>query len=493
MTSPQIRIPRTQRGASTLLIAMLLLAILTVVTVFATAVGVSEQRTSANEYRHKLAFQAAEAGLNQAIEFLRANTSALVDTASGGWLFAGSPRWQPCTSALPSGMAFDPCTAEPDADRRSGMYRYVGATAGILPLSTVLPGAVNQTFTQTGGTTAAFATTYSTYATLCRIDMSTGVPRCSLDPSDEATFYVTVVSSGNLTNETASATVKQSFGTFRLLGRTPDAPLIAAGFVSGLGNAQIVPNANGGGAGVPISIWSQGDAQVAAGGSFSTCQLGEWLASDADNPIGDANNGVCADCTCNGLCPGYGLLSGSCPSQARAEGEDVLDVDGHVSNAVPALRDSKWFPSDLFQYVFGVPSSTATSYLTQYATQIADCSVLNASSSGLYWFNSTAQCSLGQTVGSVAKPVVLVSGGEVRVPANGQFFGIVYVRAGTGDRFWSGGGGQVYGSVIVEGDGVLRGTPTIVYNRAVLRNVGNSDDFVRYGPIPGSWSDSVGN
>lgn len=497
MKHPNSRGPRHQRGASTLLIAMLLLAILTVASIFATAYGVHEQRTSANEYRYKLVFQAAEAGLGQSIEYLKINTRTMLSTADGGWLFAGNPRWQPCTSAAPAGMAIDPCLAEPDTNRQASMYRYVGTTSGILPLSESLPTATNQTFTTTGGT-AGFQTTYSTYATLCRLDLSTTTPRCSLSPSTEGTFYVTVVSTGALTNEQSSASVKQSFGTFRLLGASPAAPLITAGTAIGLGNAQIVPNPDAGGFGVPVSIWAEGDAQV-DGASFATCQLGEWMANYG-NPqpsATDVLNGVCASCTCNGLCPGSGLLSGNAKSCVVAkdmlEGEDILDVDSNFSDASPKLRDSKYFPPDLFEYVFSVPWSSANSYLTANAKTVADCSTLNAASSGLFWFQG-ADCKLGGEIGSLQDPVVLVSDGSVAIAAGAQFFGIIFVtRNAPSDGFKASGSPQVYGSVLLDGDAKMSGNPTIVFNKAVLRNIGNSPNFLRYGPIPGSWSDTVVN
>ena len=50
---------------------------------------------------------------------------------------------------------------------------------------------------------------------------------------------------------------------------------------------------------------------------------------------------------------------------------------------------------------------------------------------------------------------------------------------------------HVYGAILLEGDASLSGTPTIIYNEAVLNNVRNSPDFLRYGPVPGSWSDTV--
>lgn len=503
MNRSPISTPARQRGVSTLLIALLLLAILTVITLLSTTFGLFEQRTSGNDYRYKLAFQAAEAGMNQSIEFIKVNTSKMLSTATGGWFFPGNKLWQPCTTAAPATLTLDPCLSEPDLDRRSHMYRYIGTASGALPLSDALPGASMQTFNATGSTTAGssqFPTTYRTFATLCRLDLSTATPRCSLAPTTEGTFYVTLVSRGTLTNENTVATVKESYAAFNVLGATPDAPLIAAGTAIGLGNAQIIPNPNAGGFTVPVSIWAKGNANV-DGASFATCNLGEWLAnSGTPAPTADdLLNGVCESCTCNGLCPGYGLLSGNAQSCAVAkdklEGEDILDVDSNFSDASPKVRDSKYFPPDLFAYTFGVPSSTAVSYLTANAKFPTDCTTLTTASAGLYWHDSTTDCKPSGDVGSLQNPVVLVSDGKVEITANSQFFGIIYVRstAGTTDLLKAVGGGQVYGSVILEGDATMAGNPTIVYNKAVLQNVRNSPAFLRYGPVPGSWSDSAQN
>ena len=44
--------------------------------------------------------------------------------------------------------------------------------------------------------------------------------------------------------------------------------------------------------------------------------------------------------------------------------------------------------------------------------------------------------------------------------------------------------------ITLEGDGKLGGSVSIVYNEAVLQNVRNAPNFLRYGPVPGSWSDA---
>lgn len=497
---------RSQRGVSTLLIAMLLLVILTVVTIFSARVGLSEQRISGNEYRQKMAFQVAESGLSVAIEHLKAHTDKLTSGVTGGWLFDGDPYWEPCSSVKPAGMAVDPCDELPTSpiDVRAGSYRYVGPDgsdgSGRLPL----------TVPSDAGSVGGFGARFETYATLCRLDMSLVVdeqiqPRCSLSPSKEGTFYVTVVSKGMLSNENSAAVVKQSFGTFRLIGRGPDVPLVAAGIVETAGSAELVPNPDAAGYGVPLSIWSKGNAEVDSS-NINTCQLGEWLVNYGNltpPSAEDLANGVCANCACKGLCPGSGLLSGdaaACPTgKDKMEGEDILDVDSHFSDASPKVRDSKYFPSDLFAYVFGVPSgSEEETFLKNNAKTITNCDTelanLGKDAKGFYWYRGAAECGLSASaIGTPQRPVVLVSDKPVHLKSGVQFFGVIFVRseAGGGTLLHATGGGQVYGSAVLEGDASLAGNLAIIFNKAVLRNLANSPDFVRYGPIPGTWTDAI--
>jgi hypothetical protein len=320
---------------------------------------------------------------------------------------------------------------------------------------------------------------------------------------------MTLVSRGSLTNESADAIVKQSFATYRSIGRGPDAPLIAAGTSIGMGNAQIVPNptgiqsdvAGGDTGSTPLSIWAKGDADVTSGASFATCNLGEWL-DNYGNTVPtqqQLQDGVCPGCSCNGLCPDLGLLSGStggCATggTARSENLDILDVDGNKSDAEIARLDSPYFPDDLFQYAFGISSSSADRYLQEEAEVVTDCALLTAASSGLYWYKGPAECQINNDVGSVNNPVVLVSDAVVKLSKGSiAYYGIIYVRskAGTGDLIKATGSPQVYGSVILEGNANMGGTPTIVYNKKVLDNILNSPNFVHLAPVAGSWSDDV--
>lgn len=487
-----------QRGLSTLLIAILLLAIVTIMTLFAARFGIFEQRMSANDYRYKMAFQVSEAGLNQSMEFIKMSTAEMLSTVDDGWLSPTAPRWEPCTSPLPEGMDVDPCMAEPLESRRDDMYRYVGPDGdGILPVSGLMPA-----LAEADDALDEFAAEYSSYATLCRLDMTIPeAPRCALVPTTGDTFYVTVVSRGTLPDENAVVTTKQSFGTFRTIGNAPDAPLIAAGAVLAVGSAEIVPNPNAGGFGVPVSIWSAENAHVskddpgsASNGSFATCQLGEWLTTGTPESVTD---GICSDCSCGSLTVGYGKLSAG--GSDKVEGPDILDSDGGHSEATPkVLHDGGSFPDDLFLYTFATPNEDAVDFLTANATRIVPPQTcqLGITSGGLYWWDSDTDCKITAKVGSLSDPVVLVSDGKVELGANAEFYGIIFVRDDptapvSGDLLKASGTPQVYGSVILQGEGSLQGGAQIIYNKAVLQNVRNSPNFLRYGPVPGSWADTL--
>lgn len=64
-------LPTVQRGMTTLLVSVVILFLTTVLVIFVSRSALMEQRMSANEIRHKQAFEAAQAGLDQAMVFLQ--------------------------------------------------------------------------------------------------------------------------------------------------------------------------------------------------------------------------------------------------------------------------------------------------------------------------------------------------------------------------------------------------------------------------------------
>lgn len=520
---------RHQSGLSTLMMAVILLVVLLMMSLFASRFQIFEQKTSVNKVRSAMAASVSEAAINQGLEYIKANAKFVVSdkeavgAVPAGWLSASTPRWEPCSNPVDAGE-FDPCLAEVDEDRRARMYRFVSDGETRLPLENIFDNP--QVFDQVG----AYDANYDVFATLCRVDTETNpaVPDCALEPPTPGPIAITLVSRANLPSENARSTVKSTIATARIISNPPNVPLIAAGIVSGLGSAEIVPNPNAGGVGVPLSIWTNSNVDITkeagGAGAFATCHLGEFLQnfSGANGP--EFYDGItkCTSCTCSGLPPDRGLISGKDPGTPGYEGIDVMDIDGNANGDLP---DTSYFPREplddpnnnfddsVFEYTFGVDvvdeGSTAvrmdcitdenpggnceTQFLLDIgATIINDCSSLSAASEGVYWV--VGACAINQQVGTPSAPVALIVDGCLDVKGQTEFYGLLYVRAGCAnpdEAFSAAGGGQIYGAVVSDGGVKIRGSIQMIYNEAVLNNLGNSPAFMRFGFLPGSWSDDV--
>lgn len=100
-----------QKGAATLLVSIVLLIGVTLVVIFAARVGVMDQRIAANEYRHKEAFAAANAALDQGAAYLAENNDLYEETHASWVDCAGALASQfPCNSiegSAPDKKAYD--------------------------------------------------------------------------------------------------------------------------------------------------------------------------------------------------------------------------------------------------------------------------------------------------------------------------------------------------------------------------------------------------
>lgn len=515
---------QNQRGMTTLAIVVLLLAVLGIVSLFAARQGVVETQSSYHISKSQIGLSVAEAGLNQGIEFIKANTRVLLGTqpAAGGtpagWLNATNPKWQPCSTALATGK-FDPCLAEPSATRRATMYRYVEGTEAQLPLATLFGQA--QAFTEVG----PYESEYRVGAVLCRMEGSS-LPistDCRLTPTMNGPVAITLVSQGGLTEDGTRATVSAIVGSSKIISNPPEVPLIAAGIISGLGSAEIIPNPNAGGFGVPLSVWSNTDVDIDSGGSFRTCHMGEFMNNyTSGGPVLYEGIKKCEGCSCKGLAPDAGLLSGKDPSDPGLEGMDIMDKDGNTHGVLP---DTTFFPKDpmddpnnifddsVFEYTMGVDTTDEGASVPRMtcpstdnpsgncedqflfdigAKRIPNCGGLTANSSGAYWV--TGDCTINGQVGTPSNPVLLIAESCLDVRGQTEFYGMMFTRSKCPDAdraFNAAGGGQIYGAIVAGGGVKIRGSVQMIYNAKVLSNLGNSPEFMRYGFLPSSWTDNV--
>jgi hypothetical protein len=133
------------------------------------------------------------------------------------------------------------------------------------------------------------------------------------------------------------------------------------------------------------------------------------------------------------------------------------------------------------------------------ATVLANCSSLNAASTGLYYI--TGDCNITAQVGSAGAPAIVVVFGTGDLGSNSVLYGMLFVhkdniKAATDASCPSGcafsmNGGTVFGSVVIEGNVKMAGNPVIVYD-----DVGSSSDpntfpaNAKFARVPGSWLDA---
>jgi len=485
------RLHRRQRGVVTTFTGVLILVLLALMMFFAMRVGVFEQRVSANESRQKLAFHAAESGIEQAKEFFLANSilitsdvEDLLPNGTDGWLAAtDEKRWQKCSEAgldLLNGSGTHPCFGEAIPAQRAEVYYYSFDNGDPGLANTVLPIDTNSILP---GTTEAVGVE----ALLCvlQIDPEAEIPvqGCSTDRdlADGKHYMITLLARGEAdcndgADCTAEALVSEQVSNFGATagGHSPDVPLTTKSSFPPSGSAEVVPNPNAGGIGVPISVWmnkndSCGGADVdPSSGSWATCEMQEWYAVDIK-----PDDMACPYATCS--CTFDESMS------YTFAGYDKLGID---------LVEDSAFPCDLFEFYFGVPSENYE-VVKSYAKLIANCDSLDENSFGIYWVTGpSCYINSGATIGSKDNPVLLVSAASMtRFAGGAKLYGVLFVTdvEDPDAEVQSVGTNTIYGSVINDAIlGSYQGTFQIVWADDVSEKAANSDGL---GSVPGGWSD----
>jgi type II secretory pathway pseudopilin PulG len=392
MTRPHSRAgrPQAQRGIATLLVALVILGILTIIVLYSTHVAFFEQKTASNENRSRLVEQAAEYSINLAGEYLKANRDYIISNragtaTTGGWLSASvgtGRKWVRCSTVtgfpdipnLSDGTPH-PCMAERDATpsaeypttaglggRRGQMYFFssdgstLAASTTVLPFQELLPDSARLDNAAVGvGGAAKFPATTVVRALLCRIDSSLPNPACRAEPTKGNRIAVTMVANVTLADENSSATIKETWATLGAIDSNSAVPLIATGLLSTGGTITIVPNPNAGGYGLPGSFWTPNDAQVenSTGGgaaNIASCYIQDFMKGEATPTLDRAKvmcptNGSSPPCHCpSAKSEDEFWLSGSA-SGSKRENIDVLDRDNAAgAPGSPQPPDITFFP-----------------------------------------------------------------------------------------------------------------------------------------------------
>lgn len=256
----------------------------------------------------------------------------------------------------------------------------------------------------------------------------------------------------NSADGAATQRAHQELIVMSLVRGGPNVPLAIRGGVNVSGNFSVVANPNGGGDGVPLSIWTSDDVDV--NGSGSTC--GQW----------EFDNGVCDSQTL---------------SERGEHGVDILDNDPN-------------FPDDLLDYLFGVPEGNWQD-LRDMANQILpNCDTLGPSSTGLIWIEGSCDMP-SNNVGTSASPaLIVIQDGDFKMNGNVVLYGMAFQFTTPGNTtqydIALNGGAFVEGSVMAsQAPKLSNGSLTVRYSLDVLRNVVVNDEFRRLYRVGGSWHD----
>jgi hypothetical protein len=468
--------------------AILILVLLTEMVLYAVQVGVFEQRKSGNEMRQKQAFHAAETGIQNAQEFFLSNIKDLTFGGTDGWLADASSRWELCPTGLPE-KGSHPCHGEPLTDLRANTYFYnfddaetPDPTFVRILTDEILP---NET------------ETVSVQALLCLLDInrasSTPVEGCLLkdDPDvDDIYFVVTLLARGQAECDAAGdcaaeALIAKKVGSYGPLSGSggPGVPLTTRSNFPPSGTAEIVPNPNGAGPGVPVSAWINNnwdcdtdppaDPLTPVSGSWATCEYHEWYGV---HTMPDDFRCPSASCSCS---------SGEKRISFAESGDQVVGMDIIIDDD---------FPCDLWKYITKTEREDYESVkYSEPFTVIDDCSKLGPESSGAIWIDGSVEtCAIAANtiVGSVDRPVFLIFAGDLlRLNGGAEIFGFILVTdvEGGDANFDVKGTNTVYGAVVVDGPiADYTGTFQIVYNDELIRL---ATQWGGLGNISGGWTD----
>jgi hypothetical protein len=415
---------------ATLVTTVVLLIAVTIVVLLASKVGVMDQRISANEYRHKQAFANAEAGLDYAASYLSANPKLSAIKSADGWIScSGNESLFPCTL--------------------SGAQNTLGSLVGgvivpVIPAPADISPAPKSFLVSTADNIIAVGTGQSD------------------DASGEAIAQVAYVESAII-----------------IPGELPPL-MVPSGDLSG--NFNIVPNPNGGGPGVPVSVWAK-DSLNTAGANWKTCQQGEFqdggvacMDIKGDGETGDSWSA----CSCSAEL-----------SNSTNVGSDVV------------LYPPDDFPTSPFAYVFGNNPSDTTE-IAELKDEVKaraqdtgllldDCSNIDTAfaaetESPLVWVSGNCDVNSSITIGSRSKPIILVVEGDVKINASAEIWGLLVGLS----NFSLNGGPVVHGSAISEGPSDLtNGNYSQVYDKELFDKLKDDTTNTDLAKVQYSWRDFV--
>ncbi len=424
-----------QVGAATLLTAVMILLMATILVIAVSRTTLMEQRISGNQIRSRQAFAAAEAGLNAGLSYIVSTTMPV----------SGSVP----TKATIAAGATVPAGADKDNNNASDTYTAADGVTDGSDLATLTASTSNQY-------SVAFCDPTQSLATISCPD-APGAVICTAAP---APFLnrPRVVACGWSDDGLGRTMISQLVGTRKGINSGPSNPLTAKGYVDVNGSATVTNYFNN------LTVWS-GDALKSIGNSGKTFVRNptvpppEAIVTPPDRPTSCSTS---ADYVCT--------------TDKNSKGPDVIDIDPTLSN----LPDDKMFTS-----YFGVADLAA--YKATVATKPDVINETAGTLSGVLGqaivVNGNLSTNMNFTIGSRDRPVVLIIDGNWTGGGNTTIYGVVYV---TGNIDLNG-NKTIYGAAVIEGNVDVTGSLDVIYDPVAVSNAKNG--VGKAGWLPGSWRD----
>ncbi|MDD1620132.1 MAG: hypothetical protein LUQ11_01530 [Methylococcaceae bacterium] len=439
----------SQRGVASLLTALVLLICITLVALVSSKTVLVETQIAADNYRASQAVAAANYALDYGVNYFDAGGFDRVVNASGtGTAITGCTPDNPLPAAGSPGSDCIVDTGAADTDGDGTIDQQFNA----LSLKSA-------DLSQTTTATLAFNNAAGTYCVAAGAtpDMQHGM----------------ITATGFSDDSLATRTITQCIAPLNILrDNGPKQPLVAQGNVALTGNARIINRYT------DTTVWSGGLVQIGSSSAMET-----FINSTSDPATTEAERIDTDDDEHAQLVSNRNL----------GNGLDIIDDDPSLGNLVGLEFFKNFFAVETRAQLKQIAVDNGQSY-TNISSALNPASPAPATG-GLVWIEGN-QSMNGGTIGSLAKPAIVVVNGDMTLTGGATIYGLLYV-AGT---YTINGTPQIIGANIVEGTDlttnlqaappIVSGTGTIslVYWPAFAAGSGNPLPSLT-AVVSGSWRD----
>jgi hypothetical protein len=444
---------RSQRGAASLLVVMVLFFAISLVAAYTSRNLIYEQRTSANQYRSTLAFEAADAGVEWATAQL--NEARMTDDCL----------------PLPNAGAVNVASPQPTFRER---YVNMDLTTGMITTQGRLAGCVFNGSDWVCDCPASGEPSLGAVATTGSGPFPAFWVRFEpANPTPGATQPPGVIAAR------VNACTRNDPACLRFTREAQSGDGVASTWVAvALKSALLTPPAAAVTARGAISITDRFAEPLSLFTFTNTDRLSGGFTMISGTAITTFNSNLNVQ-----TIPGTPYLDSMLNPDISASYPNISATPSTLANQGT---------NRMFVSLFGSWPST---YSSQPAVNLINCSTACTAAqvnTALRWkpgrpvvLSGVGGLSLDANVGTAAEPVLLISEGPVNAsPTLFTLHGLVYVRA---PAWVTSGKALVEGAVIAEGSLLFSGVQTYNYNPLVLTRVQRSlGSFVR---IPGGWRD----